>query len=442
MSVELEIEERNRLIGENLRKYRLLKGLTQEELASGLCSVSQLSKVENGKTHLNRTILKQMAGRLGVTVERIETTDAMLEELGEQLQLAKDAMQAKQDERALEVIAAVIDRASEFDYLDVLANAVLYKSRVLIKLHRYEEAISVIEKVLNNGEILDSTLKVLFYCELGRAYSNYGNAVMAHDAFCRADEENVHIESDEEFEVEMYFNLAKSHFMMNNNRTALRYFEKSEELATKMSKHLFRIRSTYMKATMLKRLGETKKAENIFLKALKEAEDNSFLLDIAIINNNLGSLFQSIEEYSQASAHYKRSVQVFELLNEEVYLCSPLLHLAELAHFDGDSGLSARYLEQVIELTERNSANTFREKARAYQILGWLALSADDFDQYVTNMERSLHIYDRHQVDFEAYCVAKEIADSLYEKNDRRSVEMYRKALEYNERAISVGQRR
>ncbi|HEU4964053.1 MAG TPA: helix-turn-helix domain-containing protein [Bacilli bacterium] len=435
MSVEMQIEERNRVIGENLRKYRLLKGLTQEELASGLCSVSQLSKVENGKTHLNRALLKQMANRLGVTVERVETADAMREELGEHLQLAKDAIDAKQNEQALGLIESIIEQARDFQYQDVLAQAVLYKSRVLINLFQFEQAIGLVEQVLAEEWPLDDPMRVRYLCELGRAHAINGNAIMAHDAFCRAEEINAETESDAEFRVDLYFNLAKSHFQMQNNRAALRYFEKTERLATKLSKHVMRIRSTYMKATMYKRLGECKKAEELFFTVLKEAEDNSFLLDVAIINHNLGSLFQQTGEASQAKSHFRRAAQVFDLMKEDVYHCATLLHLAEIALAEEEYAAARTYAERVLQLVEHHPVNPFKEQAKAYRLLGWISREEGRKEEAMAHLELSLRLFAEHQAPVEAYELAKEIADELYRLNDPRALDVYRMAIDYNEQA-------
>ncbi|MGZ4164333.1 MAG: helix-turn-helix domain-containing protein, partial [Tumebacillaceae bacterium] len=108
-----DVDERNKIIGENLRKYRLLKGLTQDELAEGICSISQLSKIENGKTYVKRALLKQMAERLSVTIERIESTDALQEELSDTLQLAKDAFTTTNYDKAYELVSDVIRKGEE-----------------------------------------------------------------------------------------------------------------------------------------------------------------------------------------------------------------------------------------------------------------------------------------------------------------------------------------
>jgi HTH-type transcriptional regulator, quorum sensing regulator NprR len=436
------VEDRNSLIGDNLRKYRLLKGLTQEELAEGFCSVSQLSKVENGKTYLKRSLLKQMANRLGVTIERIETADAFLEELTEHLQLAKDANTAGHKDKSLELVGQVIEQSREFGYHELLLEGLLLKCRLFNHFGEFDRVTELIESMFEDNLVQDSTHKVLFLFELGRAHELNGNKLAAYDAFCRADEEFENIDENLDIRMQMWYSLAKNHFSMNNFRVAYRYIEKSERLATNLSKHLWRIRSTYMKATLLRRLGEAEKAEKIFVKVLKEAEDNGLLLDVGIINNNMGRLYQDAGEYGQALAHFYRAKQVYELLGEEVYLSNTLLHLAELALAEGDVAKAGATIQQVMEIVNRIGVNTYLEKAKAYRILGWICREQGDFDGYIARLEEGLAIYDENQAVFDAYELAKELAESLYERHDARATDMYRKVVAYNEKGLSFSTRR
>jgi HTH-type transcriptional regulator, quorum sensing regulator NprR len=85
-----------------------LNGFTQEILAEGICSVSQLSKLENGQTYAQRTLLKQFAERLEVNIEKLESSDGLSEELKEKMQIAKYALDIKKYQESLGIIQEVI----------------------------------------------------------------------------------------------------------------------------------------------------------------------------------------------------------------------------------------------------------------------------------------------------------------------------------------------
>ncbi|MBL0387542.1 tetratricopeptide repeat protein [Tumebacillus sp. ITR2] len=438
----LAIDERNRLIGENLRKYRLLKGLTQDELAEGLCSVSQLSKVENGKTYLKRTILKEMSNRLGVTVERIESQDALLEELSETLQLAKDSRTAGNIERALEYVVLVVEQSRAFEYPSLLLESLQIQCSLLNQINETEKVIQIVQGVFEENLPMTAEDRLFFHLEYGIAYEYSGHQVAAYDAYCRADQEIDNLQSNFETRFRVYYSLARIHFSMNNHRTALRYFEKAELMATEINRHLWRIRSTYMKATVMRLLGNFEQAEEIFTGTLKEATDNQYLIDVGIINNNMGCMYLEREEYGQAFSHLNRAVKVYEILENHKFLCETLLYLAELKFRTGEYTRTIAYVEQALEVSERAAKQTYQERAKANRILGWVKREQGDFEAYVTQLEKALNIYDDNHVVFEAYEVAKELAEEFYKKSDSRAVEIYRKAVQYNEKALEFGKRR
>ena len=438
----LLIDERNKLIGENLRKYRLLKGLTQDELAEGICSVSQLSKVENGKTYLKRDLLKQMAHRLGVTIERVESQDAMLEELSEKLQLANDALKVNQASRALEVSREVSKQAREFEYTDLLVNGVLMQSKALNKCRQYLESSEVIKELLESDIQLETLHRIELYINVAYSYELCGDRLTAHEYYCMADDLVSNVQGSASVRIGIYFGLARCHFSLHNNRTAFRYYEMTEKLAAELSHHLYRIRSTYMKATTLKRMGEWERSEQIFLSVLKEAEENNLLFEVGFINNNMGQLFQERGEYGQARVHYDRALRVFELLNESVYACDPLNHIAELAIIQNELHIAEQQIRKVFEISGIHPVEAHAAKAKATRTLGWIYGRKGLFDKYVSQLEIALELFEQRYLMLEASDTAKELAEALYQKDDPRSVEMYRKTLTYYEQSLEFGKRR
>ncbi|MBQ6801763.1 MAG: helix-turn-helix transcriptional regulator, partial [Oscillospiraceae bacterium] len=50
-----------------IRKERLAKNWSQEGLCKGICAVSYLSKIEQGKTEASEDILSALFARLGIS---------------------------------------------------------------------------------------------------------------------------------------------------------------------------------------------------------------------------------------------------------------------------------------------------------------------------------------------------------------------------------------
>lgn len=68
----MRMEEDNatniRKIGKQVFYKRLQQKMTQEELCQGICSVSYLSKIENGKIEASEEILQLLCARLEIAV--------------------------------------------------------------------------------------------------------------------------------------------------------------------------------------------------------------------------------------------------------------------------------------------------------------------------------------------------------------------------------------
>jgi len=429
----IDIDERNRMIGENLRKYRLIKGMTQDELAEGLCSVSQLSKAENGKTYIKRTLLKQMADRLGVTVERIEATDALLEELKEQLQLVKDAYNAGNYERALEIVETVITRCLEFDYTVQYVDALIYKAQLTNAMRvNPEDTIQMLEAILLSGTIESCIQRVQIHLELGLAYELYGNMTAAHDNYCRADEMFTDTEGSLSDRLRILFHLNRCHTIMKNYRTALRYGERAERLAREGARHLSRLRTHYMNAYSMRMIGRYEEAEEIYHACLQEAQDNSYLLDVAILNNNIGELYQSRGDTGQARAYYNRALRIHSLLNVEIYKMETLLHFAELCVVEGFLSEAVEYLNEVLSINDRLVTKSHSDYAKAHYLLGKVKGAQGDFAGMIDDLEQVLFLYENNQMLRESYDLAVELAELLDQREDERALVYYRRAVAVN----------
>jgi transcriptional regulator with XRE-family HTH domain len=58
-------------IGQRIRVFRMMKGITQIELAKGLCTPSMVSQIESDKVRPSYRILFAIAERLGVPLEHL-----------------------------------------------------------------------------------------------------------------------------------------------------------------------------------------------------------------------------------------------------------------------------------------------------------------------------------------------------------------------------------
>ncbi len=66
------MKEYSKKLGENLKKIRIMKGITQTEIAKKLdVNRSFVSNIENGKTNPTLSTITNLADALGVTVNEL-----------------------------------------------------------------------------------------------------------------------------------------------------------------------------------------------------------------------------------------------------------------------------------------------------------------------------------------------------------------------------------
>ncbi|MDN5352071.1 MAG: HTH-type transcriptional regulator, quorum sensing regulator NprR, partial [Clostridiales bacterium] len=73
-----------------IKRERLAQNMSQEALCHGICAVSYLSKIENGKVQPNHEIILKLMSALNMVFpETQEETDHIQKELGTLLDLAE-----------------------------------------------------------------------------------------------------------------------------------------------------------------------------------------------------------------------------------------------------------------------------------------------------------------------------------------------------------------
>ncbi|MCD4838943.1 helix-turn-helix domain-containing protein [Neobacillus sedimentimangrovi] len=67
--------------GALIKYYRTQRGITQAELAKGICSVPHLSKIENNSKEANKETISLLLKRLNVNVEEMEEKESFIQDL-------------------------------------------------------------------------------------------------------------------------------------------------------------------------------------------------------------------------------------------------------------------------------------------------------------------------------------------------------------------------
>lgn len=118
-------------IGKMIKELRVKKNISRKELCAGICSVSFLSRIENGNRIPNVVILKQLSSKLGITSELLFR---MIESRGSKM--VYEYVSQVQTDLELHRYAKIYDETSgllAFDYSSP------YDRQIILALHYISE---------------------------------------------------------------------------------------------------------------------------------------------------------------------------------------------------------------------------------------------------------------------------------------------------------------
>ncbi len=156
------------MVGQRIRYYRKTKGLTQEELAQGICSVSYLSKIEKGDAKSSEEVINLLCDRLGISPEEVDESK-ILEMLNEWNLMMVD----RQFEEAGNTFIEIKEKMEGITDPSLRLRYELFYSRYLMViepplLDETKVKLEGIEKLLDH---LSNDLKFYYYMFWGMYYN-------------------------------------------------------------------------------------------------------------------------------------------------------------------------------------------------------------------------------------------------------------------------------
>jgi transcriptional regulator with XRE-family HTH domain len=216
-------------LGQRIRELRMKKGLTQIELAKGICTPTMVSQIESDKARPAIGILNPIAERLGVTVDRLLTDVEMNLETVSTYKMSRLMIAAREYSSAIPLLEELLEtnrgKIATEDVLFELAECYLHSKE-------FEKADQALRK-LQELAILkhDQTLLVLIFKNMGVLEYQRHNHLLALDKWQKALEEAEKIDHiDPLLKGTLLFNLSLASTKIGRIREAVSYFEMAEAL--------------------------------------------------------------------------------------------------------------------------------------------------------------------------------------------------------------------
>lgn len=281
-------------LGQRIREVRLKKGLTQVELAEGLCTPSMISQIESDRARPSFKVLFAIAEKLDVPTEK----------------LLMDA------ELNLDVVSAV------------------KVARAMVMAKDYAAAIPMLRELVEEPKAQGSAMELLL--DLGECFVQTEEYVEAERTLQQAQEFAI-LRSDVRVQTLVLKHLGQLEFGRKRYPLAQYFWSKALQQTEKMTGL-----DVYLKAGLLYSLGLVYEKTGDQERSIEWLEESSILYESADSLNEMGRVYMGVgnsyketNDLEKSVEYSSRAIGIFEGLDN---LVMTLKHKVECAALYGQSG--------------------------------------------------------------------------------------------------------
>ncbi|MHA7138132.1 helix-turn-helix domain-containing protein [Rossellomorea arthrocnemi] len=276
------------VIGKKIKELRKAVGITQGDLAEGICTQALISRIENGDIYPSATALYQISVKLGVDVNyffEIGTTPRLdyIREVEKQLRYLRVF-------RKYEEMRDLIKTEEK--------NPLFYKDNEKLQLLYWHKGIYQYE-VEQDADAAFSLLDQAYH-------------LTAHPKKAMS-----------EREMEILASTGAIKFSLHRFDDALQYYkrvEKAMKTPGQLQDKSIKTKLFYNIARVLTRFGEFEKSTAYCLKAIKWCLEEELLWGLGELHYQIGYNYELTADYERALPYFQSALHMFELRNDEKYI--------------------------------------------------------------------------------------------------------------------------
>jgi tetratricopeptide (TPR) repeat protein len=400
-------------LGQKIRDLRIRKGLTQQELGSGIVTISMISQIESDKAYPSHKVLQQIATRLETPIEYFVADMQTQIEQSSTYKLAKAYLASENYSLAIPLFRELINNPAphlpvyevQFD----LADAFLASQDV-------ERAVELFEQVLDTVvRKNDEVFALLCLNKLGEArygQQNYPLALYhwhkAYETFSRV------TEIDPFTRARIITNLGHAHFQMGEYQESIRFFREAFNLL-RGSTNMRQLADVYLGlGNSYKNLREFERAIDYChdaltiyesLQNIKQAIDVK--VNYAIVEAEQSNIEQAIQMLHECLAEYRKhelTIESARIYGEiaKLYVRSGRLQEAEV------------FCRETLFLLPEET----EDLAAVYHSLAVVKRHQGDIDQAIDMIRRAIDMYKAQGKRSELRSVYQELIEIYEQMND------------------------
>ena len=353
-------------LGRRLRAVRVLKGMTQSDVAGSAISVAYLSRMESGQRRPTAKVLAEIAQRLGVSVEELlsERVPREIDEIRLMLDYAQLSLESGEAREALAHVreARVRLATSPADALNERAR--FLDARALEALGLTDEAIDELESLVGDDTVSGLT-RARAGIALSRVYRESGDLGRAIDTGERvlAELTASGLDSCDEA-VQLAVTIAAAYFERGDAGHAVRICRAAIAKAEVLGSPTARASAYWNASAMQARRGDIHNAAPLAERALALLSEGQDTRNLARLRGELGYLQLALDppEVERARENLEKAAEELDWSSAApVDKAWTQLGLARARFLAGDLAGCRELTEEVREISDGNAPLTEAE---------------------------------------------------------------------------------
>lgn len=388
------------LPGEKIKKYRInILGVTQDEIAQGICTKNWLSQIENGRKKLNFHLATGIAGNINIIAKKkgISLSIIMPEEL-----------MRDEDEQA--------------NY--IIKNSIMNELKKNKAKDLFEKELQEAEELIQKYNI-ENSIKIKIYRLAADFYYSYQSYVKS-DEMCRKGlEVGLHLTNSQEM-VKIYIYKSRNCIPTIRYNEGLELLESAEKLNNRICNDELSAMIFYYRALIYKKLCEYDKSLECFKILEKfEIKDKKMLLKVKMVYANCLNDYHQFEE---AEKQYKGTLSIAMKYDDKDFIAMTYRNLSELYFNKKEYKSAAKYIKESFRYNTENEY--FSENL--YFAAKVLKNLNEDVEQYLLRALAICENKDRENVDLIHRTIYELVLLYMKKENEENLMLMAEKAKTLN----------
>ena len=261
----------SKILGEEIKRIRVRKGLTQADLAKGICTQAAISGIESGRTFPSIDILYYLSLRLQVSMDYFfeKITFRQEQYINDTYTYMEKLIKEDKFEELLELCNFELKRES--GYKDQSLEIYLKWQRAVasheLDLSTWKECVLELQSLLQNDHysIKQQFLNIRIKNSLGNVLASKGQYKEALQIYKEILEEDVNMDGYDRMKLKVFFNLSKTFYIMENYEESYHYSIEGIQLSL-LKEDLSMLGSLYVQAgqSLFRMQGNKEKIMNLY----------------------------------------------------------------------------------------------------------------------------------------------------------------------------------